>query len=50
MASVDDRWHVKERATGAKIRSSRYGTGKRWQVRYRDPEVESSRVVYEQPR
>lgn len=37
MASVDDRWHVKDRATGAKVRSSRYGTGKRWQVRYRDP-------------
>lgn len=38
MASVDDRWHVKDRATGQKVRSQRYGTGKRWQVRYRDPD------------
>ena len=41
MASVSDRWHVTERESGKKIRSGRYGTGKRWQVRYRDPGGES---------
>jgi len=41
MASIADRWHVTERATGRKVRSSRYGRGKRWQVRFRDPAGES---------
>lgn len=38
MASVSDRWHVTPGGSGKKIRSARYGTGKRWQVRYRDPD------------
>lgn len=41
MASVADRWHTTERTTGRKVRSGRYGRGKRWQVRYRDPAGES---------
>jgi integrase len=41
MASVADRWHTTDRTTGRKVRSSRYGSGKRWQVRYRDPAGES---------
>lgn len=34
MASVADRWHVTR--AGTRVRSARYGTGRRWQVRYRD--------------
>ena len=35
MASIADRWHqVKD---GQRVRTDRYGAGKRWQVRYRDP-------------
>lgn len=41
MASISDRWHVVERGSSVKVRSSRYGIGKRWQVRYRDPAGES---------
>jgi integrase len=41
MASVADRWHVTNSSTGKKERSARYGRGKRWQVRYRDPAGES---------
>ncbi|MCW2753745.1 MAG: integrase [Marmoricola sp.] len=41
MASINDRWHVSDRKSGQKVRSSRYGRGKRWQVRYRDPSGES---------
>lgn len=41
MASISDRWHVTDRTTGQCTRSARYGTGKRWQVRYRDPSGES---------
>ncbi len=41
MASISDRWHITDRATGRKTRSARYGTGKRWQVRYRDPAGQS---------
>ena len=36
MASIADRWHVTDRVTKQRVRSSRYGSGKRWQVRYRD--------------
>src|SRR5689334_8815888 len=36
MASISDRWHSKGRS-GERLRTRRYGTGKRWQVRYRDP-------------
>ena len=36
MAHVQDRW---ERIVGAaRIRTARYGKGKRWQARYRDPD------------
>ncbi len=36
MAHVQDRW---ERTVGgARIRTGRYGTGKRWQARYQDPD------------
>lgn len=31
--SIDDRWHVK--VDGEKVRSSRYGQGRRWRARYR---------------
>lgn len=41
MASIADRWHTAERGSGRRVRSSRYGTGKRWQVRYRDPDGQS---------
>ncbi|KQP66904.1 tyrosine-type recombinase/integrase [Nocardioides sp. Leaf285] len=41
MASVNDRWHIRDRGTGKTTRSSRYGQGKRWQVRYRDPDGQS---------
>ncbi len=41
MASISDRWHVTERSSGRRVRSARYGSGKRWQVRYRDPSGES---------
>lgn len=41
MASVSDRWHVTDRTSGEKVRTGRYGRGKRWQVRYRDPSGES---------
>jgi integrase len=36
MAEVDDRWHATDRATGRKVRTDRYGTGKRWLARWRD--------------
>lgn len=41
MASVADRWHVVEKPSGRKVRTARYGKGKRWQVRYRDLEGDS---------
>lgn len=41
MASIADRWHTTERGSGKRVRSSRYGAGKRWQVRYRDPDGQS---------
>lgn len=47
MASVNDRWHVVERSTGNRVRSARYGRGKRWQVRYRDPAGESRNRSFE---
>jgi integrase len=34
MADVDDRWHVT--VNGRKVRSTRYGQGKRWIARWRD--------------
>ena len=36
MASIADRWH-RSTVDGRRLRTDRYGTGKRWQVRYRDP-------------
>ncbi|NYD42215.1 hypothetical protein [Nocardioides panaciterrulae] len=41
MASIADRWHTTERGSGRRVRSSLYGSGKRWQVRYRDPDGQS---------
>jgi integrase len=41
MASVADRWYTLDRATKRRVRSARYGRGKRWQVRFRDPDGES---------
>lgn len=35
MADIDDRWHRK--GPNGPERTDRYGTGKRWLVRYRDP-------------
>ena len=40
MASVNDRWWVKQ-PDGSKKKSDRYGSGMRWQVRYRNPEGQS---------
>lgn len=36
MASIADCWH-KKGPGGPRVRTSRYGLGQRWQVRYRDP-------------
>ena len=36
MASIADRWH-RSTKDGQRVRSDRFGAGKRWQVRYRDP-------------
>jgi integrase len=36
MAEVADRWHRTDRVTGARVRTDRYGTGKRWLARWRD--------------
>lgn len=47
MASVNDRWHVRDRTTGKQTRSVRYGSGKRWQVRYRDPDGMSRNRSFE---
>lgn len=37
MPDIDDRWH-KTDANGKKVRTSRYGLGARWVVRWRDPD------------
>jgi hypothetical protein len=36
MAEVADRWHRTDRATGARVRTDRYGVGRRWLARWRD--------------
>lgn len=36
MADVDDRWTKLDRATGERVRTGRWGTGKRWASRWRD--------------
>lgn len=41
MATIIDRWHTTK--NGVKQRSSRYGVGKRWQVRYRDGNKQASK-------
>jgi integrase len=46
MASLNDRWWV-TKAEGDKTRSDRYGTGLRWQVRYRDPQGNSRNKSFE---
>lgn len=35
MATIEDRWH--RTVDGERVRTSRYGRGLRWRVRYRDP-------------
>lgn len=39
--SVEDSWHSIDRATGEKIRTQRYGRGKRWRVRNRGAQTVS---------
>jgi integrase len=36
MADIDDRWYRTDKATGKKVPTDRHGTGKRWDVRWRD--------------
>jgi integrase len=36
MADIDDRWFRTDKATGAKVPTGRYGSGRRWDVRWRD--------------
>src|SRR5690348_13839303 len=31
---VEDRWQVRDKSTGRRVRTARYGTGKRWRARY----------------
>jgi integrase len=38
MADIDDRWYRTDKATGARIRTSRHGTGRRWDARWHDGE------------
>jgi integrase len=47
MASISDRWHVTDSLTGRRHRSARFGTGKRWQVRYRDLDGSSRNRSFE---
>lgn len=47
MASIADRWHTTKRDSGRRVRSPRYGSGKRWQVRYRDPDGRSRNRSFE---
>lgn len=35
MAHIQDRWE--RNVGGERVRTARYGKGKRWQARYRDP-------------
>lgn len=37
MGHVQDLWMKRDRATGKKVRSARWGKGKRWQARWTDP-------------
>ncbi len=37
MAHVEDRWH-KAGMSGKQVKTARYGTGRRWRVRYIDPD------------
>ncbi|GAA0190915.1 hypothetical protein GCM10008944_03740 [Cytobacillus oceanisediminis] len=46
MASISDRWHVTD-SSGTRRRSARYGKGRRWQVRYRDPDGSSRNRSFE---
>lgn len=46
MASINDRWWTKL-PDGSKVRSDRYGSGLRWQVRYRNPEGKSRNRSFE---
>lgn len=38
MADIDDRWYRTDRSTGERSPTARHGTGKRWDVRWRDGE------------
>ena len=46
MASINDRWWTRQ-PDSSKVRSDRYGTGLRWQVRYRNPEGKSRNRSFE---
>src|SRR5690349_14350612 len=37
MGHVQDLWMKRDPKTGKKVRSARYGKGKRWQARWTDP-------------
>jgi integrase len=36
MADIDDRWYRTDKATGSRVPATRHGTGRRWDVRWRD--------------
>lgn len=46
MASINDRWYNKSKS-GEKEKTDRFGTGKRWQVRWRDLEGRSKNKSFE---
>ncbi|MEV5694204.1 tyrosine-type recombinase/integrase [Micromonospora globbae] len=46
--AVDDRWYLKKRGPdGKRLRSERYGRGKRWRVRYEDANGEPRERLFE---
>jgi hypothetical protein len=46
--AVDDLWYLRKRdpATGERLRSQRHGRGKRWRVRWLDPESGQTRTEF----
>jgi integrase len=46
--AVDDLWYLRKRdlATGERLRSQRHGRGKRWRVRWLDPETGHTRTEF----
>ncbi len=43
MADIDDAWYRLDKATGAKVPTSRHGTGRRWLARWSDGERQRKR-------